>query len=133
MAQRMAGKRVALAGPRKADEMAMLVAKMGGEPVQRPAQGTVFLDDIELRNAVVSWVKRYAGLEHFYDRYGAGRAVRYGGGYGRGGTDYGAAARLKYCGAGLQDGQWTQKAWLHARCTRRGWKLDRVNACFCAV
>ncbi|KJD47602.1 uroporphyrinogen-III synthase [Paenibacillus terrae] len=58
MAQRMAGKRVALAGPRKADEMALLVAKMGGEPVQRPAQGTVFLDDIELRNAVVSWVKR---------------------------------------------------------------------------
>ncbi|MDQ0494180.1 uroporphyrinogen-III synthase [Paenibacillus brasilensis] len=57
MAQRMAGKRVALAGPRKADEMALLVAKMGGEPVQRPAQGTVFLDDIELRNAVVAWVK----------------------------------------------------------------------------
>ncbi|WP_068497495.1 uroporphyrinogen-III synthase [Paenibacillus kribbensis] len=58
MAQRMAGKRVALAGPRKADEMALLVAKMGGEPVLRPAQGTVFLDDIELRNAVVSWVKQ---------------------------------------------------------------------------
>ncbi|WP_431086248.1 uroporphyrinogen-III synthase [Paenibacillus sp. 8b26] len=58
MAQRMAGKRVALAGPRKADEMALLVAKMGGEPVQRPAQGTVFLDDIELRNAIVSWVKQ---------------------------------------------------------------------------
>jgi uroporphyrinogen-III synthase len=58
MAQRMAGKRVALAGPRKAAEMALLVAKMGGEPVQRPAQGTVFLDDIELRNAIVSWVKQ---------------------------------------------------------------------------
>ncbi|CCI71518.1 uroporphyrinogen-III synthase [Paenibacillus polymyxa M1] len=57
MAQRMAGKRVALAGPRKAEEMALLVMKMGGEPVERPAQGTVFLDDIELRNAVVSWVK----------------------------------------------------------------------------
>ncbi|MGG4216867.1 uroporphyrinogen-III synthase [Paenibacillus jamilae] len=57
MAQRMAGKRVALAGPRKAEEMALLVKKMGGEPVERPAQGTVFLDDIELRNAVVSWVK----------------------------------------------------------------------------
>lgn len=42
MAQRMAGKRVALAGPRKADEMALLVVKMGGEPVHRPAQGTVF-------------------------------------------------------------------------------------------
>lgn len=58
MAQRMAGKRVALAGPRKADEMALLVTKMGGEPVLRPAQGTVFLDDIELRNAIVSWVKQ---------------------------------------------------------------------------
>ncbi|KZE63528.1 uroporphyrinogen-III synthase [Paenibacillus jamilae] len=57
MAQRMTGKRVALAGPRKAEEMALLVMKMGGEPVERPAQGTVFLDDIELRNAVVSWVK----------------------------------------------------------------------------
>lgn len=54
----MAGKRVALAGPRKADEMALLVTKMGGEPVLRPAQGTVFLDDIELRNAIVSWVKQ---------------------------------------------------------------------------
>lgn len=29
MAQRMAGKRVALAGPRKAEEMALLVVKMG--------------------------------------------------------------------------------------------------------
>ncbi|MGW8958365.1 uroporphyrinogen-III synthase [Paenibacillus sp. NPDC055715] len=58
MAQRMVGKRVALASSRKADEMALLVAKMGGEPVLRPAQGTVFLDDIELRNAIVSWVKQ---------------------------------------------------------------------------
>lgn len=58
MVQRLAGKRIALTGPRKAAEMSLLVEKMGGIPVLRPAQGTVFLDDIELRNAIVSWVKQ---------------------------------------------------------------------------
>ena len=43
MAQHMKDRVVALAGPRKAADMAKLVEKMGGTAVFRPAQGTVFL------------------------------------------------------------------------------------------
>lgn len=56
MAQHMKGKVVALAGPRKATDMAKLVEKMGGTPVLRPAQGTVFLDDEALRASITAWV-----------------------------------------------------------------------------
>lgn len=35
------GKVVALTGPRKAEEMCLLVEKQGGKPVVRPAQGTI--------------------------------------------------------------------------------------------
>lgn len=56
MAQRMAGKIVALAGPRKSAEMATLVEKMGGTAWLLPAQGTVFLDDEELRKSLEQWL-----------------------------------------------------------------------------
>ncbi|MDP4096165.1 uroporphyrinogen-III synthase [Paenibacillus sp. P96] len=56
MALRMAGKTVALAGPRKSEEMKLLVEKMGGTALLRPAQGTVFLDDAELRAGIESWL-----------------------------------------------------------------------------
>lgn len=56
MAQHMKGRVVALAGPRKSAEMSKLVEKMGGTPLICPAQGTVFLDDEELRSAIESWV-----------------------------------------------------------------------------
>ncbi|WP_337033361.1 uroporphyrinogen-III synthase [Paenibacillus illinoisensis] len=56
MAQHLAGIRVALTGPRKSREMALLVEKMGGIPLVRPAQGTVFLDDRNIRNGLVSLV-----------------------------------------------------------------------------
>ncbi|MGM1045473.1 MAG: uroporphyrinogen-III synthase [Bacillota bacterium] len=56
MAQYMKGKVIALAGPRKAADMAKLVEKMGGTPVLRPAQGTVFLDDEALRESITAWV-----------------------------------------------------------------------------
>lgn len=56
MALRMAGKTVALAGPRKSEEMKTLVEKMGGVALLRPAQGTVFLDDAELRAGIESWL-----------------------------------------------------------------------------
>ncbi|MDO7906447.1 uroporphyrinogen-III synthase [Paenibacillus sp. JX-17] len=58
MAQHMAGKKIAITGPRKAAEMSKLVEKMGGTPVLRPAQGTVFLDDQELRSSLKSWVEQ---------------------------------------------------------------------------
>lgn len=56
MADRLKGLRIALAGPRKAEEMAGMVTKMGGVPVLRPAQGTVFLDNDELRRGLLDWL-----------------------------------------------------------------------------
>lgn len=56
MAQHLAGIRVALTGPRKSKEMSLLVEKLGGIPLVRPAQGTVFLDDRNIRDGLVSWI-----------------------------------------------------------------------------
>lgn len=56
MAQNMKGKVVALACSRKAAEMGTLVEKMGGTPLYRPSQGTVFLDDEMLREGILSWI-----------------------------------------------------------------------------
>ena len=56
MAQHLAGVRVALTGPRKSREMSLLVEKMGGIPLVRHAQGTVFLDDRNIRDGLVSWI-----------------------------------------------------------------------------
>lgn len=49
MAEQLKGITVALAGPRKAEDMAKLVENMGGTALHRPAQGTTFLDDAALR------------------------------------------------------------------------------------
>ncbi|SDW86414.1 uroporphyrinogen-III synthase [Paenibacillus sp. PDC88] len=57
MAQNLLGKKVALAGPRKSEEMSMIIEKLGGTPVLRPAQGTVFLDDEHLESSIEAWVK----------------------------------------------------------------------------
>ncbi|UQZ33931.1 uroporphyrinogen-III synthase [Paenibacillus sp. PK3_47] len=57
MAEQLKGLTVALAGPRKAEEMARLVTNMGGTALHRPAQGTVFLDDGALREALLSWTE----------------------------------------------------------------------------
>ncbi|WP_068778867.1 uroporphyrinogen-III synthase [Paenibacillus sp. GM2] len=57
MAKRLEGVRVALTGPRRAQELGKLVENLGGIPRYRPAQGTVLLDDIDLRNGIVSWIK----------------------------------------------------------------------------
>lgn len=56
MAEQLKGYTVALAGPRKSDEMAKLVQNMGGTAVLRPAQGTVFLDDEALQEGLISWI-----------------------------------------------------------------------------
>ncbi|MBE1441655.1 uroporphyrinogen-III synthase [Paenibacillus sp. OAS669] len=42
--RRLEGKRIAITGPRKAAEMSVIVEKMGGVPLVRPAQGTVALE-----------------------------------------------------------------------------------------
>lgn len=58
MAEQLKGITVALAGPRKSEEMAKLVENMGGTAVYRPAQGTVFLDDEALRQGLTSWISQ---------------------------------------------------------------------------
>jgi uroporphyrinogen-III synthase len=58
MAEQLKGITVALAGPRKAEEMAKLVHNMGGTALHRPAQGTIFLDDEELRRGLASWIEQ---------------------------------------------------------------------------
>lgn len=55
MARRLEGKRVAITGPRRSEELGKLVENMGGIPLYRPAQGTVLLEDLDLRNGLVAW------------------------------------------------------------------------------
>lgn len=57
MSQKMIGKVVALAASRKVAEMGKLIENMGGTPVYRPAQGTVFLDNDKIREELVSWIE----------------------------------------------------------------------------
>ncbi|MCZ8523663.1 MULTISPECIES: uroporphyrinogen-III synthase [Paenibacillus] len=42
--RRLEGKRIALTGPRKAAELSIIVEKLGGIPVVRPAQGSVAME-----------------------------------------------------------------------------------------
>ncbi|WP_379130096.1 uroporphyrinogen-III synthase [Paenibacillus sp. sgz500958] len=58
MAEPLKGLIVALAGPRKSEEMAKLVVNMGGTALHRPAQGTVFLDDEALHKGLESWISQ---------------------------------------------------------------------------
>lgn len=57
MANQLQGISVALAGPRKSEELAKLVTNMGGTALLRPAQGTVFLDGEELRRDLAAWLR----------------------------------------------------------------------------
>ncbi|MEF2968245.1 uroporphyrinogen-III synthase [Paenibacillus sp. M1] len=58
MARRLEGKRIAITGPRRAEELGKLVGNLGGIPLNRPAQGTVLLNDADLQSGLVSWVKQ---------------------------------------------------------------------------
>ncbi|MFT8321144.1 MAG: uroporphyrinogen-III synthase [Bacillus sp. (in: firmicutes)] len=50
--KRLEGKRIALAGQRKAEELSKLIINLGGIPLQRPAQGTIYLDDSNLEEDI---------------------------------------------------------------------------------
>jgi uroporphyrinogen-III synthase len=50
--KRLSGKKIALAGSRKTEEISKIIANLGGVPVLRPAQGTVFLDDSSLEEDI---------------------------------------------------------------------------------
>lgn len=47
--KKLEGKRIALLGSRKIEEMCKLVSNQGGTPLSRPAQGMTFLDDSKLK------------------------------------------------------------------------------------
>lgn len=55
-ARRLEGKRIALTGPRRAEELSKLVENLGGTPLLRPAQSTVFLNDVAVREGIMSWI-----------------------------------------------------------------------------
>ncbi|NGZ76211.1 uroporphyrinogen-III synthase [Saccharibacillus alkalitolerans] len=57
MAKRLEGKRIAITGPRKAEELSKIVQNMGGTALIRPAQGTVFLDEPELGSGISEWIR----------------------------------------------------------------------------
>jgi uroporphyrinogen-III synthase len=46
--RRLEGKRIAITGPRKAAELSVIVEKLGGTPLVRPAQGTVAVEKQKL-------------------------------------------------------------------------------------
>ncbi|MDB5054747.1 MAG: yjjA [Bacilli bacterium] len=50
--RKLEGKRIALTGPRRADDLSKLVEKLGGVPLLRPAQGTVFLEDAHVEQEI---------------------------------------------------------------------------------
>ncbi|EFM09124.1 Uroporphyrinogen III synthase HEM4 [Paenibacillus curdlanolyticus YK9] len=55
---RLEGKKIAITGPRKAEDMARMIGKFGGEAVVRPAQGTVFLDDSQFAEQLQSLIEQ---------------------------------------------------------------------------
>ncbi len=56
--KKLEGKRVAITGPRKSEEISVLIANMGGVPLVRPAQGTVFLQNADIEAQVSSFIER---------------------------------------------------------------------------
>lgn len=53
--RKLEGKRIAVTGPRKTEELGRMLEKQGGIPLARPAQGTVFLDD-EAAKTELAWL-----------------------------------------------------------------------------
>jgi uroporphyrinogen-III synthase len=57
MAKELTGKRVAIAGSRKTEEISTLISKQGGAPVVRPLQGTVFLSEKDVEPDLLKFVQ----------------------------------------------------------------------------
>jgi uroporphyrinogen-III synthase len=54
--KKLAGKRIALVGQRKNEELSKIIENLGGIPLVRPAQGTIFLDDSNIESDIKSFV-----------------------------------------------------------------------------
>ncbi|TVY05522.1 uroporphyrinogen-III synthase [Paenibacillus cremeus] len=57
---KLEGKRIALTGPRKAAELSVIVEKLGGIPIVRPAQGTVEIEREKVEKKVVELIQHGA-------------------------------------------------------------------------
>nr|WP_180956529.1 uroporphyrinogen-III synthase [Bacillus canaveralius] len=57
MLKRLEGKKIALAGTRKTEEISRIIENLGGIPLVRPAQGTVYLDDSNIEKDINELVK----------------------------------------------------------------------------
>lgn len=55
--RRLEGKRVALTGPRKAAELSVMVEKLGGIPLVRPAQGTVAIEREKVEKEITKLIE----------------------------------------------------------------------------
>lgn len=53
---KLEGKRIAIVGQRKIEEISKLIENLGGIPLVRPAQGTVFLDDSNLEADMLTMI-----------------------------------------------------------------------------
>ncbi|WP_110926197.1 uroporphyrinogen-III synthase [Bacillus massiliglaciei] len=49
---KLEGKKIAVLGPRKAEEISKIITNLGGIPLIRPAQGTVYPDQSQLENDI---------------------------------------------------------------------------------
>lgn len=56
---KLEGKRIALLGARKAEEQSTIVKNLGGTPILRPSQGTVFLNDDNVKTEVMNIIEGY--------------------------------------------------------------------------
>jgi len=56
--KRLEGKRIAIAGPRRASELSRLIENWGGVALVRPAQGTVLIEDAELEKTLDDLIRR---------------------------------------------------------------------------
>lgn len=51
--KKLDGRKVALLGSRKVEEVSKIIENLGGIPLSRPAQGTVFLDEAKLKDNIL--------------------------------------------------------------------------------
>ncbi|MES9760187.1 uroporphyrinogen-III synthase, partial [Priestia megaterium] len=73
--KRLEGKTVALVGQRKVEEISKIVENLGGTPLVRPAQGTIFLDDTHLEADIKELVK--GNYDWFIFTTGVGTEILY--------------------------------------------------------
>ncbi|MFH7819095.1 uroporphyrinogen-III synthase [Neobacillus thermocopriae] len=75
MHKRLAGKKIAICGSRKIEEISQLIENQGGIPLHRPLQGTVFLAEKEVEPDLVQFVEQGADWVVFTTGMGTEKLV----------------------------------------------------------